>query len=200
MSQPADRPVRSSPVSPLETTALLLDRARAGDEAARNRLFARYLPVLSRWAHERLPRGARDLAETGDIVQTTLIRALRHVDRFESRGEGAFLGYLRQILLNAIRDEIRRTSRRGVREPVDGALPDPGPSALEALLGRETLGRYEAGLARLSPAQREGVILKLELGFSNPEIADALGRSVDAARMLVARALVQLAEHMREQP
>ena len=190
----------AGPPAPLETTTELLSRTRAGDEAARNLLFARYIPVLTRWAHQHLPRGARDLSETGDLVQLTLIRALKRVDSFEPRGEGAFLGYLRQILLNAVRDEIRRTQSRRAPAPLDERLRDPGPSALEQALGRETMARYEAGLARLSPAQREAVILKVEMGYRNPEIAQAIGRSVDAARMLVARALVDLAEFMREQP
>lgn len=198
MGDPKDGPDAPDPSS-LETTAVLLGRARSGDERARNQLFARYIPVLGRWVHQRLPRSARDLAETDDMVQVTLMRALRNLDGFEPRGEGAFLGYLRQILLNAIRDEIRRASTRRAPLPLHDALPDPGPTALEEALGRETMQRYEAGLARLTPQQREAVILKVEMGLTNPEIAAALGKSsVDAARMLIARALVDLAEFMRE--
>lgn len=193
-------PPPAEPPGPLETTTDLLSRTRAGDEAARNRLFARYIPVLTRWAHQHLPRDARDLSETGDMVQLTLMRALKHVDTFEPRGEGAFLGYLRRILLNAVRDEVRRAQGRRAPAALDEELRDPAPSALERTLGRETMARYEAGLARLTEAQREAVILKIEMGYRNPEIAQALGRSVDAARMMVARALVDLAEFMRDQP
>jgi RNA polymerase sigma-70 factor (ECF subfamily) len=183
----------------LESTSNLLDRLRAGDDRARERLFARFLPVLRRWAHQQLPRGARDLSDTGDLVQATLMRALAHLDRFESRGEGAFLGYLRHILLNAARDEARRSSRRGGMDPVDEALEDPGPSVMEQVLGRETLERYERGLARLPEDQRDAVILRLEMDYSHAEIAAALGRpSADAARMLVARALIALAEAMHD--
>lgn len=185
--------------APLETTFELLDLARAGDDGARERLYSRFLPVLQRWAHQQLPRGARDLTETDDLVQITLLRALRHVDRFESRGEGAFLGYLRHILLNAARDEARRVSRHGTREDVDHELADPGQSVVEQVLGRETIERYERGLGRLPEEQREAVILRLEMDYSHAEIAAALGRSsADAARMLVARALVALAEAMRD--
>lgn len=183
----------------LESTSALLDRLRAGDERARERLFTRFLPVLRRWAHQQLPRGARDLSDTGDLVQVTLMRALAHLDRFEPRGEGAFLGYLRHILLNTARDEARRSSRRGGMGPVDEALEDPRPSVMEQVLGRETLERYERGLGRLPEDQRDAVILRLEMDYSHAEIAAALGRpSADAARMLVARALVALAEAMRD--
>jgi hypothetical protein len=47
-----------------------------GTAAARERLFARYLPVLKRWAHHRLPRAARALRDTDDLVQDTLLNAL----------------------------------------------------------------------------------------------------------------------------
>lgn len=192
-------PSREGAVPPLERTLDLLERIRDGDPRARERLFARFLPLLTAWAHERLPRGARDLAETDDLVQVTLARALRRLDRFEHRGEGAFLAYLRQILLNATRDEVRRAVQRRPHETIDEQHPDPSPSPLERVVGRDTLERYEHALQHLDTAQREAVILKVEMGYSNAELAEALGRpSVDAARVFVARALVALAEAMRE--
>ena len=101
----------SSP-HPLETTAALFDRIRAGDSLARERLLERYLPVLRKWVHGRLPRGARGMADTADIVQVAFYRALNRLEAFEHRHEGAFFAYLRQITLNAIREEIRRSMRR----------------------------------------------------------------------------------------
>ena len=49
----------------------------------------RYLPRLSRWASGRLPRWARDLSDTDDLVQDTLIRSVANLGHFEARGEGA---------------------------------------------------------------------------------------------------------------
>ena len=185
--------------SPLETTFDLLARVRGGDARARERLLARVLPPLRAWAHQRLPRRARDLAETDDLVQVTLVRVLRHLEGFEHRGEGALLAYLRQSLLNAVRDEMRRTVRREPREELREDHRDAGPSPLEQLVGRETIERYESALRRLDAGQREAVILKVEMGYSNAELAEALGRpSADAARVFTARAIAQLAEAMRE--
>ncbi len=185
--------------SALESTRALLDRARGGDEGARDRLFARYMPILRRWAHCRLPASARDLHETDDLVQVTLMRSLARLDSFQHRGEGAFLAYLRQILMNVVRDEIRRAARRHAPAPLAEEIPDPGPSTLERALGRETLERYEAALAELVEQQREATILRLEMGFDYRQVAEALGlASADAARMTVGRALVRLAEMMDE--
>jgi RNA polymerase sigma factor (sigma-70 family) len=181
----------------LESTAFLLDQVRRGDARARERLAARFLPLLRRWAHGRLPGHARSLADTDDLVQVSLLRALDHVDGFEARREGAFLAYLRRILLNAVRDEIRRAARRPMQDVDSADLPAPDASLLEQQVGRETLDAYEGALTRLTEAQREAVIMRLEFGYSYPQIADAMGRTTpNAARMLVARALVQLAEEM----
>jgi RNA polymerase sigma-70 factor (ECF subfamily) len=181
-----------------EASLDLLERAQAGDSAALDALIARYLPRLRRWAHGRLPSWARDLAETQDLVQETVVKAFTHIERFEIRGEGALQAYLRQVLLNRIRAEIRRTGRRPPATVLDTQTADAGPSPLEAAIGREALERYEAALSRLRPEDRQAIIGRLELGLSNDELADALGKpSANAARMAVERALLRLAKEMR---
>jgi RNA polymerase sigma-70 factor (ECF subfamily) len=170
-------------------------RVRRGDDRARDTLVRRFLPILRRWAHGRLRGPARALAETDDLVQITLIQALRHVERFEPRREGAFLAYLRQILLNAVRQEARGAARRPSGQPLSEIVVDPAP-VVEAV-GRETMQAYEDALQRLPAQQREAVILRVEFGYSHREIAQAIGSpSANAARMTVSRALVRIAEIM----
>jgi RNA polymerase sigma-70 factor (ECF subfamily) len=184
---------------PYESTVSLLASARAGDTAARERLFERVMPPLRHWAHQRMPSSARDLNDTEDLVQVTVMRGLQKIDQFESRGPGAFLGYLRTTLLNALRDELRRTSRRPDHSASSEWSADSAPSPLEAMIGREMLDRYERALATLSEEDREAVLLRIEMGFSHQEIADALRiASANAARMRVARALLVLAKAMRD--
>lgn len=180
-----------------QATAVLLDRVRAGDELARERLMERFLPLLRRWARGRLPAYARAAAETDDLVQVTLMRALANVARFDSRGEGAFLGYLRHILLNTVRDEIRRAGRRPPHDPVVGELSDATPSAVERAIGRQAMERYERALAALEPRQREAVLLRVEFGYPYARIAEAVAcPSANGARMLVSRALARMAEEI----
>ena len=185
----------------LESTATLLQLVRHGDRPARERLAARYLQILRRLAHGRLPLRARDMVDTDDLVQVTLVRALDHVEDFEPRHEGAFLAYMRRILLNQIRDEIRRVSRRPVRSELEGDPPALDRSPLDEAIGRETVERYEAVLDQLRDEQREAIILRLELGFTYQQIAEALGRdSPNAVRMMVTRALVRLGEQLGGEP
>lgn len=188
----------SGPAAAPETSLDLLERARQGDDLALDTLMQRYAPRLRRWARGRLPNWARSAADTQDMVQDTLLRTLRRLDKFEVRGEGALQAYLRHALLNRIREEMRRTSCRPVGEVLDSARPDEAPSPLELAVGQDTLLRYEAALARLRPEDREAIIGRVELGMSNPELAEALGKpSANAARMTLQRALLRLAEGMR---
>lgn len=139
------------------------------------------------------------MADTDDLVQVSLIRALDHLEDFEPRHEGAFLAYLRRIVLNAVRDELRRAGRRPHRTDLRDSLPQPGPSLVEQAIGRELVEAYEAALATLPEEQREAVIMRIEFGYTYPEIAEALGRpSANAARMAVSRALLRLGEVLSE--
>jgi RNA polymerase sigma factor (sigma-70 family) len=178
------------------TSLTLLGRARAGDQAALDELLGRYLPRLERWARGRLPGWARDLSDTQDLVQETLIRAFKGMDRFEPRGEGAIGAYLRQAVLNRIRDEIRRVKRQPDRAELEDG-PSTVPSPLEEILGSQALDRYERALGRLRDADREAVIAAVEMRYSPDELALVLGKpTANAARVAVIRALKRLAEEM----
>jgi RNA polymerase sigma-70 factor (ECF subfamily) len=197
MEQPPDRPGARSSGSDIATTADLLQRARLGDTDALNELFGRYLPALRRWARGRLPRWTRDMRDTDDVVQDTVVQTLKHIGSFQPRHEGALQAYLRQALVNRVRDEVRRTTRKGVHAAIEDEHADVAASPLEEAIGQQALARYEAALHRLRPEEREVIIARVELGQSYQQIAAGHGKtSADAARMAVSRALVRLAEEM----
>jgi RNA polymerase sigma-70 factor (ECF subfamily) len=196
---PDIEPRGGAPVDPLASTTALITRARAGDELAKNRLASRYSAALLRWAHGRIPERARGGVDTHDLVQSALYRGFTHLDTFENRGSGAFLAFVRQILLNRIRDEARRVRRRPRQDELDESIPDDQLSPLEGLIRRERLEAYESALAKLSPTRREALILRLELGFRYREIAEAMGLpSGNAARLLASRAYLQLSKLLKE--
>lgn len=179
------------------TSEELLDLARAGDRAAFGSLAARYLPSLRRWASGRLPRWARDLLDTDDMVQEALMSTIRNLESFTPRHDGALASYLRQALSNRIRDEIRNAARRPSRHEMSEGQPDPGLSPLEAAIGVEAVRRYEQALGRLTAVERALVIARIEMGLTYDEVAREVGKpGPDAARMATHRALVRLAEEM----
>ena len=180
-----------------DATLDLLQRAQSGDQHALDQLFARYVPLLRRWASGRLPRWARDLADTHDLVQETLIQTFKKIDTFEYRGEGALQAYLRQVLANRIRLEFRKTARRPDGTSLDEGQVDQGPSPLEEAIGRQALDTYDRALERLRPEEREAIVARVEMGLSYEELAAALKKpTADAARKFAQRALVRLAEEM----
>ncbi len=194
--EPTNRPAGQGQ---LETTAELLTRVRAGDDNALNRLIGIFAPMLRRWACGRMPASARGQADTDDLVQITLIRVSKKIEGIEARQPGAFLAYLRRSLLNNMRNEIRRAGRRPTGEPPVVELRDEAPSPLERAIGKPALLAYEAALDKLSEDQKAAVILRIELGCKHREIAELLGSpSPNAARMLVSRALVRLADLVEE--
>ena len=186
-----------SPETPLLETRELLQRAKDGDRAALDQLMARYLPRLKRWAAGRLPMHARSLLDTADLVQDTLLRVMQGLDRVEVRGPGGFQAYVRQAVLNRIRDEVRWAGRRPGPDGVPESLPDPQPTPFENAIGAELLAKYEAGLARLDEGDQRLLHLRIELGFDYDEIAAMTGREKrNTARMAVHRALSRLADEM----
>jgi RNA polymerase sigma-70 factor (ECF subfamily) len=180
-----------------ETTMELVVRAREGDRMAVEALLQRCLPSLTRWAHGRLPASARGALDTGDLVQEAALHALRRLDVFEPRHVGAMQAYLRQSVINRIRDEVRRVTRHPapVELPPDHAADATSP--LEAAIEAESYERYRSALSAMNPRHREIVVARVELQWSLAEIAQRFGmRTADAARMAVSRALKRLSAEM----
>jgi RNA polymerase sigma factor (sigma-70 family) len=180
-----------------DSSLTLLERAQAGDRAALDALVARYLPRLQRWASGRLPRWARDLADTQDLVQETLLQTFQRIEAFDSRGEGALQAYLRQAVVNRIRDELRRAKRRPSKNELDSQAEGSDRSPLEEAIGQQAIERYERALASLRREDRELVVARIELGYTYPEMAELLRKpTANAARMAAERAIIRLAKEL----
>jgi RNA polymerase sigma factor (sigma-70 family) len=182
-----------------ESSFELIQRAQQGDHKALNTLLERHLPRLRRWASGRLPRQARDSVDTDDLVQETVVSTLKRIEGLEYQREGALQAYMRQTLMNRIRDRIRRANRRPTPVTLDDQMQGEEISPLDEAIGHQAVERYEAALQLLDAAEREAIVGRLELGLDYTELAQALGKpSADAARMAVSRAMLRLAERMKE--
>src|SRR5262245_35376753 len=170
----ADTNIRATDAA--STTMELLALAKAGQPTAIEMLFLHCLPELRRWARGRLPGYARDLCDTHDLVQKTLLHTLTRLDAFDARERGALQAYLRRAVTNRIRDEIRRVTRRPVPSELVDCHPDLDPSPLELAIGKEVVGRYHSALARLRPADRDAIAARLDSRRTYEEIARTLGK------------------------
>jgi RNA polymerase sigma factor (sigma-70 family) len=183
--------------NPPSSSRELLDRMRAGDSHAADRLFARHLPQLYQWAHRRMPQWARGIVDTADIVQDTVLHTYKRLRWFEPERDGALLGYLRRALMNRVRDQFRRVARHPRSTPLDERYPDQERSPLEHAVHEQTRERYLLALKRLRPEDRNVIIARLEMGYSYEQLALVVGKpTAEAARLAVRRALFRLAREM----
>jgi RNA polymerase sigma-70 factor (ECF subfamily) len=179
-----------------DSTLHVLERAQGGDQSAARILIERALPSVRRWARGRLPRYARSGADTEDVVQDAFLRTLKRLEGFQHRTVGGLQAYLRQAVVNRVRDLIRGSMRHGSAVAVDAELRDWKPSPLETAIMQQQLDRFLDALRKLRPADRQVIVWRIELGYSADEIATKLGKSKAAAGMTVTRAMARLAKEM----
>lgn len=153
----------------------------------------------------RMGPGLRSRMESGDLLNATLLRALRSFESLEATHTTSLMAWLAKIAESEMRDQVdrvhaqRRAAGREVPlEDAPGELAANVRSQTSLLLLSESTRRLEAALARLSDEHREIVLLRKfeELGFK--EIGERLGKSPDACRMSLARAMTALTLLMRE--
>ena len=189
---------RERPTAAGTDSTELLYRYRRGDAGAADFLFARYLPQLHRWAHRRMPRWARGIVDTADVVQDAVLHTLGRLHAFEPQRQGALLGYLRRSLMNRIRDQFRHAARHPSPVELWEHHPDARESPLESTLNQEIRERYMLALKELQPDDRHAIVARIELGYSYEQLALVLNRpTAEAARVAVRRALLRLARAMQ---
>jgi RNA polymerase sigma-70 factor, ECF subfamily len=179
-----------------ESSMNLLRQAQAGQQQALNTLLHRYLPRLERWASGRIPQGARSMLETQDIVQEAVIKTLPRLDSMKILSDRTLEWYLKQAIRNRIIDLYRRPRRD--REEVPADLAAKTPSAEDLVIGEEAIERYEGALDSLKERDRLLIVMHVELGLSNKEMAEELEMTPDAVRVALARALPRLAAGMKD--
>jgi RNA polymerase sigma-70 factor (ECF subfamily) len=187
--------------------SLLIEEARQGKPGALDCLLARYRDYLQRVARPLLGRLLRRRDDSSDLAHDTFIKARLHFDQFRGSTEAELTAWLRRILAHCLADLVRKVrGRRGQREPeqsyeqmVDessnalGQFPvDGAPTPSQAAEQRDLGVVLADALAALSQDHREVLDLRYYQKLSWDEVAERMGRSVKAVRMLYARALQNL--------
>jgi len=178
----------------------LIARARSGDQAATDALFAHYAERIRRIVRVRLGPALRSWTESGDLVQETCLAALRDLPRSEVGNEFEFLDWLAGIATNRVRElsDFLRAQKRDVarQRPLDVDHPlvaasrsSPSAHAFRA----EVRAILDEALSELPADYREVVLLRDYFGASWPEIARDLSTpTVHAAQQLHQRAWLKL--------
>ena len=167
--------------------AILIARAQQ-DARAFAPLYARYADPVYRYCYRRL--GQRDAAE--ELTSIIFAKALAALPRCRA---GSFRSWLFAIAHNTVVDSLRARRRDA---QLDAALEqtDPSPGPEELTIAADAVHELRAALDRLTDDQRAVVELRLS-GLTDREIAEALGRSLAATRMLQVRAVVRLRELLK---
>lgn len=190
----------------------LIERARAGDPGAWERLEREFSGPLERFIHEKLGAKLRRRVSTEDLRQVTFLRAFQALSRFDWKGEDSFLAWLRTIAENAVREAGRHegagkrtpdrevalvqslgSHRRGAvnKERLLGSL---GGSPSKGAQRQERLDRLVEALESLRPEHRE-VIIRISVDREPVKhVAASMGRTPAATSMLLFRALRNLRE------
>jgi len=166
----------------------------------------RYLLLI---ANQELDTQLRAKLGPSDIVQETLLKAQRFVNRFEGRTEAELKAWLRMILLNCVRDTSRRFQAGSKRDlarerELHAVLSDQasakqfagGETPSKQVVAQEQTAALRVALGRLSEDYRRVVILRSIERRAFDEIGLAMGRSSDAARKLWLRAVEELRQRL----
>jgi RNA polymerase sigma-70 factor (ECF subfamily) len=185
-------------------TADLLRQAKAGSPEALNRLYERSAGRLLAYIRLRMGRELRARLESRDILQATMLKSLNHLKELKGNETRSLMAWLARIAEHEIRDRadyhrrMRRDAGREVAVEDDAVLQAATRSALSRVILDEEAERLEAALETLSPAHREVILLRKFEELSFAEIAARLGKSEDACRMLLARAMTALTLKLSE--
>jgi RNA polymerase sigma-70 factor (ECF subfamily) len=183
----------------------LLRRAREGSDEALNELYARHAGKLLALIRLRMGKDLRAQLESRDILQAALLKSFEHLGQLDGSDTGSVMGWLARIAENEVRDRAdyhgrqRRDARREV--PLDegfGAVAERARSALSQVIWGEEAERLERALESLDEKHREVILLRKYEELSYREIGERLGKSEDACRMLLARAMTALTLAMEE--
>src|SRR5262249_37877765 len=173
---------------------LLWQKARGGDRAAYDHLFALHADRALLFIRARLGPKLRAKVESGDVLQDAYLAAHQAFAGFEYTDEGAFNRWLCRIIDNRIRDLGDHFNARK-RQPVELPRSDPtGPAtALDRAEHRDKVAR---ALDVLTDEHRQVLLLRFFEGLSAEETGQRMNRSAGAVRKLTARALVELGKRL----
>jgi RNA polymerase sigma-70 factor (ECF subfamily) len=189
---------------PGEISSDLFQQARSGSSEALNLLYERCAGRLLAFIRLRLGRDLRSRLESRDILQATLLKSLGHLTDLRGNETQSLMAWLARIAEHEIRDcadfhhRQRRDAARETALDDDAPLPALTRSALSRVILDEQAKQLEEALESLSADHREVILLRKFEELSFAEIGQRLGKSEDACRMLLSRAMTALTLKMSE--
>src|SRR6476469_4995593 len=163
-----------------------------GDPRAIDRVLASIRPLVVRYCRARVGRQERSFASADDVAQEVCLAVLTALPSYRDQGR-PFLSFVYGIASHKVADAHRNAARN--RADLVPELPETpelteGPEA--QVLQNEVTGRMAKLLHNLPERQREVLILRVVVGMSAEETAEAVGSTPGAVRVAQHRALSRL--------
>jgi RNA polymerase sigma-70 factor (ECF subfamily) len=188
-----------------ELLSMIVNEEGAGPAAGTAALWQeaeRFRPYLKAIAAHVLSGPFAHKADASDVVQDGLTRAFQRLEQYRGRTAEEWRAWLVTIVTNQARNvraflgrQRRDVRRERALEGEASGGPQPiadGSSPSQRAMRREQAARLLAALERLAADDQQVLRLKLLQGLPYPEVAERMGRSKDAVRQLLARALRRL--------
>ena len=183
-------------MDPPADTKALVEKAQRQDREAFQDLVEKYRDPLDKYVRLRLGAHFLRHVDVEDVLQETSARAFEGIARFEWRGNGSLLRWMKGIAERVILKLARRQRRDVLYLDHDVAAQDVSPS--KAMRRDERFDRFQEALDTLSPDYREVVDLARLQGLGVKEIARRMNRSPKSVAHLLSRALKKLKEAFGE--
>jgi len=132
-----------------------------------------------------------DSAEAEDVVQETMLKVWKVAPDWRS-GEAKVASWAYTVARNLCLDRLRKRRSTSLEEAPEQV--DTAPMVLDTLIANDRAAALQNALARLPERQRQAIVLRHLEDASNPEIAQAIGSSVEAVESLLARGKRKLAQ------
>ncbi len=169
----------------------LVERAKGGDREAFDQLEKVY--------RDRLASSLRNLCrfhigpkvDVNDILQDTFLRAYQSLGRFEWIDGDSFFRWLCGIAKRSLA-QAAQDARRAERGAVEESVPESGTSPSKHLRRQERFDRLESALGKLSPDDRQVILLSRIKGLPSAEVAERMNSTPAAVRQRLVRALREL--------
>ncbi len=171
----------------LTDEAELVRRAVRRDPAAFGALYEFHLDRIYRYVFYRV--GSASEAE--DLTEQVFLKAWEAIDRYEPRGT-PFAAWLYRLAHNLVIDHYRGKRPTTPLDEVSES-EEVGIDVVEAVEARLDAEEVRAALARLNPDYQQMIVLRFVEGLSHAEVAQIIGKSEGAARVIQHRALQALA-------
>ena len=169
----------------------LIERCRAGDQAAHHRLYKLYARAMYNVGY----RIVRDEEEAQDVLQEAFVSAFRNLDSY--RGDAAFGSWLKRIVVNKALNAVGRRKFEPMPENENWDIAEPETEV--SYRGELTVDRVKQSIAQLPDGYRNVLTLYLIEGYDHQEIAEIMGFTESTSKSQLNRAKAKLRELLAAQ-